>query len=35
MNADIVDDDVRNAVRNLDHGFPPTPIATSHTKESR
>jgi hypothetical protein len=35
MSADIVDDDVRNAVRDLDLGFPPTPIATSHTKESR
>ncbi len=34
MNADLVDDDVRNAVRDLDHGFPPTPIATT-TKESR
>jgi thioredoxin reductase len=35
MNADLVDDDVRNAVRDLDHGFPPAPIATTHTKESR
>ena len=35
MNADLVDDDVRNAVRDLNHGFPPTPIATTHTKESR
>ena len=23
INADLVDDDVRNAVRDLDHGFPP------------
>jgi hypothetical protein len=35
MNADLVDDDVRNAVRDRNHGFPPTPIATTHTKESR
>ena len=35
LNADLVDDDVRNAVRDLNHGFPPTPIATTHTKESR
>ncbi len=35
MNADLVDDDVRNAVRDLNHGFPPTPIATTHIKESR
>ncbi len=35
MNGDLVDDDVRNAVRDLNHGFPPTPIATTHTKESR
>jgi thioredoxin reductase len=35
MNADLVDDDVRNAVRDLDHGSPPAPIATTHTKESR
>ncbi len=35
MNADLVDDDVRNAVRDLNHGSPPTPTATTHTKESR
>jgi thioredoxin reductase len=34
LNADLVDDDVRNAVRDLDHGFPPTPN-TPHIKESR
>lgn len=35
VNADLVDDDVRNAVRDLNHGSPPTPVATTHTKESR
>jgi thioredoxin reductase len=35
MNADLVDDDVRNAVRDLNHGFPPTTRATSNIKESR
>jgi thioredoxin reductase len=35
LNADLVDDDVRNAVRDLNHGFPPTPITTTSTKESR
>ena len=35
MNADLVDDDVRNAVRELNHGFPPTTPATTNTKESR
>jgi thioredoxin reductase len=35
MNADLVDDDVRDAVRDLDHGFHPTPPAATHTKESR
>ena len=35
LNADLVDDDVRNAVRDLNHGFPPTPIATTQIKESR
>lgn len=35
LNADLVDDDVRNAVRDLNHGFPPTPIPTTRTKESR
>jgi hypothetical protein len=35
MNADLVGDDVRNAVRDLNHGFPPTTRATSNIKESR
>ena len=35
LNADLVDDDVRNAVRDLNHGFPPTLPTTSHTMESR
>jgi thioredoxin reductase len=35
INADLVDDDVRNAVRDLDHGFPPAPTAHTHPKESR
>ncbi|MDX6215010.1 MAG: hypothetical protein QOG99_594 [Frankiales bacterium] len=34
LNADLVDDDVRNAVRDLDHGFPPTPTANTYPKES-
>ena len=34
LNADLVDDDVRNAVRDLDHGFPPIPTATN-PQESR
>jgi thioredoxin reductase len=35
LNADLVEDDVRNAVHDLNHGFPPTPMATTRTKESR
>ena len=35
MNADLVDDDIRNAVRDLEHGLPPAPPATTHTKEAR
>ena len=35
MNADLVEDDVRNAVRDLNHGFPPNTPATTNTKESR
>jgi thioredoxin reductase len=35
LNADLVDDDVRNAVRDLDHGFPLAPTAPTHPKESR
>jgi thioredoxin reductase len=34
LNADLVDDDVRNAVRDLGHGFPPTPTANTYPKES-
>ena len=34
LNGDLVDDDVRNAVRDLDHGFAPTPGAPTHPKES-
>jgi thioredoxin reductase len=34
LNADLVDDDVHKAVRDLDHGFSPTPVATN-IKESR
>ena len=29
LNADLVDDDVLTAIRDLDHGITPTPIATS------
>jgi thioredoxin reductase len=35
LNADLVDDDVRNAVRDLDHGLLPEPITNAHSKESR
>jgi hypothetical protein len=35
INANLVDDDVRNAIRDLDHGFPPAPTAHTHPKESR
>jgi hypothetical protein len=34
LNADLVDDDVRNAVRDLEHGFPPSPTARLDTTES-
>ncbi len=34
MNADLVEEDVRDAVRDLDHGFPATPYATTQTRES-
>ena len=34
LNADLVDDDVRNAVRDLDHGFLPRPTANAHPKET-
>ena len=34
LNADLVDDDVRNAVRDLDHGFLPRPTANAHPTES-
>jgi thioredoxin reductase len=33
LNADLVDDDVRNAVRDLDHGFVPPPTAHTQPKE--
>ena len=32
INGDLVEEDVQDAVRELDHGFPP---ANAHTKESR
>jgi thioredoxin reductase len=35
LNADLVDDDVRNAVSDLDHGLPATSPGATHTKESR
>ena len=34
LNADLVDEDVRNAVRDLDHGFAFAPTANAHSKES-
>jgi len=34
LNADLVDDDVRNAVRDLGHGFPPSSTSSAHSKES-
>lgn len=34
LNADLVDDDVRSAVRDLDHGFQPSPTANAQPKES-
>jgi thioredoxin reductase len=35
MNADLVEEDVRDAVRDLDHGFPATPHARTHAKGPR
>jgi thioredoxin reductase len=34
LNADLVEDDVRNAVRDLDHGFLPRPTTNAQPKES-
>jgi thioredoxin reductase len=34
VNADLVDDDVRTAVRALDHGFPPRATVYAHSKET-
>ena len=34
LNADLVEDDVRNAVRDLDHGFALAPTTNAHPKES-
>ncbi len=34
LNADLVDDDVQTAVRNLDHGLPPHPSSIIRPKES-
>jgi len=34
LNADLVDEDVRNAVRDLDHGQQPEPTITDNPKES-
>jgi thioredoxin reductase len=34
LNADLVEDDVRNAVSDLDHGFLPRPTTNAHPKES-
>jgi len=34
LNADLVDDDVRNAVRDLNHGFPLSPTTNTYPKES-
>lgn len=34
LNADLVDEDVRTAVRDLDHGFPPSPTTNIQPKES-
>ena len=33
LNADLVDEDVRDAVRDLDHGFQPSPTTNLHPKE--
>jgi thioredoxin reductase len=35
LNADLVEDDVRTAVRDLDHGLFPDPTANAHAKEAR
>jgi hypothetical protein len=34
LNADLVDDDVRKAVRDLDHDLMPRPTTNVHSKES-
>ena len=34
LNADLVEEDVRNAVRDLDHGLLPRPTAGANPKES-
>ena len=34
LNADLVDEDVRSAVRDLDHGFALAPTTNAHSKES-
>ena len=34
LNADLVEEDVRNAVRDLDHGLLPRPTANAYPKES-
>ena len=34
INADLVDDDVRNAVLDFDHGFLPRPTTNTHPKET-
>ncbi len=34
LNADLVDEDVRNAVRDLDHGLLPRPTVGANPKES-
>ena len=34
LNADLVDDDVRNAVLDLNHGLLPRPTASTHLKET-
>ncbi|MDT4903194.1 MAG: hypothetical protein QOH52_1210 [Pseudonocardiales bacterium] len=34
LNADLAEEDVRNAVRDLDHGFLPRPTAGATPKES-
>jgi thioredoxin reductase len=35
LNADLVDDDVHNAVLDLNHGLPPLSAPPTHQKESR